>query len=595
VSAVSEKPVIYQLVVRYFSNTNQTNKTDGRLHENGCGKFNEINDTALEQIKNLGCTHLFLTGCLRQATLTDYSELGLPADDPDIVKGRAGSMYAIRDYFDVCPDYAMEPKNRILEFEALVERIHKAKMKVLIDFVPNHVARSYSTVSTRSSFGATDDQGQFFSPENNFFYLTSPPNQRLQLTRPAHWSPSDLEFDGLFADESGEVGKSVKVTGNNVADSNPPVDAWYEVIKLNYGFNFIDGATSYEPPPKTWLDMDEVLRFWQDKGVDGFRCDFAHYVPQEAWHFLLERAREKGRNPDAYFIAEAYPWKGSGDPITDKQQLIDAGFNAIYSGESYRLLKNIYRQWSSIDDYDGEMKNASEKERLHSICYIENHDEVRVAAPVDKSGFGSLNANYQLAPLQYLYSSGAIMLLNGQEVGEPGDGEQGFSTNDGRTTIFDYWCMPEFTKWVNGHRYNDDKLSLEQKSLKIFLADLLKLCQDASIRGSGYWSLRYFNRRSNFSDCPDDLYSFARFQPAGARLLVVVANLAGTGGTGGKIRIPAALSENAGLRQSVTVSLVLDRRGSCDIKIGDTTNDAIERDGFAVDLAEQSACVYRIE
>lgn len=595
VPVVQEKPVIYQLVVRYFSNTNQTNKTDGTLLENGCGKFNEINDSALAQIKNLGCTHIFLTGCLRQATLTDYAELGLPADDPDIVKGRAGSIYAIRDYFDVCPDYAMKPQNRMHEFEALVERIHKAQMKVLIDFVPNHVARSYLTINGQSSFGESDDQSQFFSAQNNFFYLVSPPNQTLRLTRPSHWSPADLRFDGLFTEESGETGKTVKATGNNVADSAPPVDAWYEVIKLNYGFNFIDGSTAYDPPPKTWLDMDEILRFWQKKGVDGFRCDFAHYVPQEAWQFLIERARDESRNPQTYFIAEAYPWAGSGDPITDKKQLIAAGFNAIYSGESYRLLKNIYRQWSSIDDYDNEMKNASEDERLHSINYIENHDEVRIAAPVDKSGFGSMRANYQLAPLQYLYSSGAVMLLNGQEVGEPGDGDKGFSTNDGRTTIFDYWCMPEFAKWVNNHQYNDQHLSQEQIALKRFLADLLNLSQDRSIRGSGYWSLHYYNRPRNFTDCPDGLYSFARFEPGDRRLLIVVANMKGDRNASGTIRVPSELSKLAGLKQRLRVSLILDNQGAFERKVCDTTIDGIQENGFLVDIAEQAAYVYCIE
>ena len=590
-----EKPIIYQLVVRYFGNTNLTNKTNGTIKENGSGKFDDINNKALQQIKSLGCTHVFLTGCIRQATLTAYPELNLAADDPDIVKGLAGSMYSIRDYFDVCPDYATSPVHRMDEFEKLISRIHKANLKAVIDFVPNHVARSYQSLNKASNLGHEDEQSRFFSPQNNFYYLVDPTGQCLHLTHPAHWNPDGFVFDGRFPNEDGSPGKTPKVTGNNVANSSPPVDAWYEVIKLNYGFNFIDGSRHYEPIPRTWHHMDEILKFWQSKGVDGFRCDFAHYVPQEAWTFLIKNARDKSRNPDTYFIAEAYPWVGSGDPVTKKSQLIDAGFDAIYSGESYRLLKNIYQQTSSPDDYDREMNSLSESERAHSINYIENHDEVRVAAPIAKSGFGSLLANYQLAPLQYLYGPGAVMILNAQEVGEQGGGNKGFSTEDGRTSIFDYWCMPEFAKWVNNHNYDGALLSDEQRALWNFLRDLFILCQDKSIRGSGYWGLKYFNRSSRFSDCPDDLYCFARYQPFSSRLVIVVANFKGDGAIRGKIRIPRELAEAVHLNQDVKVSLLLDKCGKSNKKIAEVSRSALVQDGFEVEVASQASCVFAIE
>ncbi len=594
-TTVTEKPVIYQLVVRYFGNINQTNKTDGTIAENGVGKFDDINDTALAQLKELGCSHLFLTGCIRQATLTSYPELNLEADDADIVKGRAGSMYAIRDYFDVCPDYAKNPAKRMQEFEALIERIHKASLKAIIDFVPNHVARSYHSLSESNSLGREDDQSVFFSAQNNFFYLVEPPGQKLTLERPPHWQPEGTVFDGQFALEDGTAGRTVKATGNNVASNQPPVDAWYEVIKLNYGFNFVDDSASYDPLPKTWQDMNAILKFWQSKGVDGFRCDFAHYIPSEAWRYLIENARAKSRNPDTYFIAEAYPWSGSGDPITRKSQLIEAGFDAIYSGESYRLLKNIYQQTNSLDDYDREMNSLDEREHAHSINYIENHDEVRVAAPIAKSGFGSLAANFQLAPLQYLYGPGAVMILNGQEVGEPGAGNKGFSTEDGRTSIFDYWCMPEFAKWVNQHNYDGALLSYEQQKLRNFLRDLIRLCQDKSIRGSGYWGLKYFNRASRFADCPDDLYSFARYEPTSGRLVIVVANFSGSGATRGKIRIPAELAAAVHLNQRLSVNLLLDENGAAGLKHTDISLNSLIEDGYAVQIASQASYVFSIE
>jgi neopullulanase len=196
------KPVIYQLVVRYFGNVNGTNRPDGTIEENGCGKFADINDAALRGIKELGSTHIWLTGVLRQATLTDYSSIGLPADDPDVVKGRAGSFYAIRDYFDVCPDYAARPAQRMAEFEELLQRIHAAGLEVLIDFVPNHVARGYhSIVRPELNFGRADDQGRFFARDNHFFYLHRPAGQKLRLEKPPHWNPPGVTFDGLYEQE----------------------------------------------------------------------------------------------------------------------------------------------------------------------------------------------------------------------------------------------------------------------------------------------------------------------------------------------------------------------------------------------------------
>ena len=139
-AAAATRPVIYQLMVRTFGNTNETRKTNGTLEENGCGKFNDINQAALVSLKQMGFTHVWLTGVLEQASGTAYPDR--PADAPDILKGIAGSPYAIKDYFDVCPDYAVKPANRLAEFKACVDRCHALGLKVIIDFVPNHVARS---------------------------------------------------------------------------------------------------------------------------------------------------------------------------------------------------------------------------------------------------------------------------------------------------------------------------------------------------------------------------------------------------------------------------------------------------------------------
>jgi glycosidase len=598
------KSVIYQLVVRYFGNVNTTNQRDGTLAVNGCGQFADVNTVALAAIKGLGATHVWLTGCLRQATLTAYPMLGLPADDPDVAKGIAGSFYAVRDYFDVAPDYANDPANRLDEFDALVARVHAAGLKVVIDLVPNHVARGYhSVVKPALDFGTGDETTKFFARDNHYFYLVDPPHQALRLSRPPHWNPAGFVFDGAFPPEDGGPGRPPKASGDNCFFANPSKDNWYETVKLNYGFNFADGTSDFSTRPRSWDVVDQIIAYWQARGVNGFRCDMAYYVPRKAWEFLIGNAR--GRDPDVFFLAEAYPNNDRAIPIHDLNELIAAGFDAFYGSGPYEALKRIYQGFGSQDDYSGQVGSLSTAERPHRLFYLENHDERRIASPVvawrdghgvgsGDSGFGSPDAGYQLGPLQFLAGSGPVLLFNGQEVGEPGAGFEGFSTDDGRTTAFDYWCMPEFVRWVNGHAYDGGGLSAPQKSLRKFYADLLALCQDPAVRGAGYWGLKYFNRSSVFGDCPDDLYSFARFQDGSGRLLVVVANFRPNSDTSGTLRIPGPLADAAGLIDPLKVRLLLDRSGTRDLTVATTTRNGLALGGFPTTVPNQSALVYAI-
>jgi glycosidase len=591
------KPIIYQLVVRYFGNTKSANQTNGSINTNGCGKFSDINANALSSLKDFGVTHLWLTGVLRQATLTDYSGSVLPADHPDIVKGLAGSFYAVRDYFDVSPDYASTPPNRMPEFESLLQRIHNAGLQALIDLVPNHVSRGYnSTTNPASTLGQGDDTTRFFSNQNSFYYLVEPPNQSLTLKKPSSWNPSGMNFDGRFALEDGSPGRPPKATGNNITTPSPSENDWYETIKLNYGFNFVTGQSIYNPQPRTWRDVDSILAYWQAKGVDGFRCDFAHYVPKEAWTFLIGNAKQ--RRP-AYFVAEAYPFLGSGDPIQNPEELIQAGFDAVYHYQAYNALKGIYTD-GQLDALDQELVWPTEKMRRHFISYIENHDERRVASPIVRnqgagaSGFGSADAGYQLAPLQFLYGSGPALLFNGQEVGEPGAGIEGFGGEDGRTTIYDYWTMPEFAKWVNGLRYDGGALNSSQTALRNFYSALNQVCQNPAVTGDGFWGLRYFNNPSRFGDCPANLYCYARFASGGGAALLVVANFQPGSDIQGQLRVPPELSAVVKLPQNVEVRMILSRRGAGDELIGTFTLDALACTGFHVSIENQATQVYSL-
>lgn len=588
----SARPVIYQLVVRLFSNSDETRTRDGTLAENGVGHFSDIDANALTEIRALGATHVWLTGVLRQATLTDWSSVdpALAADDPDIVKGRAGSFYAVRDYYDVSPDYADDPARRLEEFSALVDRIHAAGMQVIIDLVPNHVARSYgSVVHPEWDFGATDDRSVFFSPSNSFFYLSG---GALTLNRPPSWTISGLPFDGRFPGEDGTSMRPARATGNNVTSTNPSATDWYETIKLNWGANFTDGARDFDPVPTTWTLFDHVIAYWQDLGVDGFRCDFAHFVPTEAWRFLIDAART--RDADAFFFAEAYD---------NLPGLLGAGFDAVYHDAAYDALKGLYlgrTTQEQLSDVFGGLDDAARGGYLH---YLENHDERRIASPivtsggVDDSGFGGANAGRQLAPLLYLYSQGPILFYNGQEVGEPGAGIEGFGGDDGRTSIFDYGSMPRMVGWVNGGAYDGGGLDAAGRALRSYYADLLALSQDPSARGAGYWGLEYWNDPSRFGDVPEAFYSFARFEPGGERLMIVVANFAAGSASTGAIRIPLELATAAGLPASraFVVRRVLSEAGAVDASLGPITRDQLVSNGFSVSVPDQSAHVFIVE
>ena len=541
---------IYQLLPRLFGNTNETRKSGGSVEENGVGKFSDINERAIGELKNMGFTHVWLTGVLQQASATDHSAVGEPADDPDLLKGLAGSPYAIRDYFDVSPDYADDPAKRKEEFKALIDRLHAQGLKAIIDFVPNHVARSYqSTVRPDLSFGAEDDRDKFFDPKNNFYYLTpesgaagNGPPLRLPTTNVGENAAPLPGVDGLYEGEK-EFGR---VTGNDVVSWEPPVDSWYETVKLNYGYDFTDrekktrlyphGDKTDIPVPDTWKKMDEVISYWQELGVDGFRADMAHMVPPEFWHWLIVRARQ--RNPDVYFVAEAYAGDAqvpSGDAaaaaVTRGEvmtELLKSGFDAVYDDPSYDALKQLYDGPGTANELD----TVRPRNFLfdNSLRYAENHDEVRLASPREWGGHG-MELGKPVSALLFALSRGPVMLYSGQEVGEPALGVEGFGKDDARTTIYDYWSMPEFAKWVNGGAYDGGKLSPEQNSLREYYRRLLHLADLPAFRDGHFYPLNPDNSDNpGYGVLPSGapghwLYSFLRYDQATGQRILVVANL----------------------------------------------------------------------
>jgi glycosidase len=502
----NNKIVIYQMMVRLFGNKNTTNKTYGTKEENGTGKFNDVTDTALQELKQFGSTHIWYTGVLEHATMADYTAYGITMDDPDVVKGRAGSPYAVKDYYDVDPDLAVDVKNRMTEFESLVTRTHKHGLKVIIDFIPNHVARTYYSDAKPAGvkgFGEEDNKDKAFDPQNDFYYL---PGNSFIVPDGINAGGDTFQHplkDGKF-DET-----PAKVTGNNVFAAKPKIDDWYETIKLNYGVDFQDNKKTYfDPVPPVWIKMRDILKFWAGKGVDGFRCDVAEMVPVEFWGWVIPQVKEV--NPNLVFIAEAYDPKeyhkflteGKFDFLYDKVGLYD-GLKRLIRNEPKGDIKEIKHVWSK------ESRGFSS----NMIRFLENHDEERIAS----AGFAG-NPWYAKPAMviSATLSSGPVMIYFGQEVGEPGKGVEGFGGEDNRTTIFDYWGVPEHQKWMNEGLFNGGKLSEDQKKLRSFYQTLLNFSkQNKAVSAGKFYEL---NNQSEFNNRH---YAYIRFNEKD-RVLVVV-------------------------------------------------------------------------
>ncbi|MBQ3364940.1 MAG: alpha-amylase family protein [Muribaculaceae bacterium] len=487
-----KKAIIYQLMPRWFTNCNEKCVPNGTIKQNGVGKFNDIDDGKLRSIKSLGATHVWYTGILEHATATDYSRQGITPCNPHVVKGKAGSPYAIRDYYDVCPDLAVKVKNRMAEFEALVERTHRAGLKVIIDFVPNHVAREYESDARPSGIkdlGEGDNPMMFFDPKNNFYYITG-----------QEFSPHgvDLASGGNAYHEF-----PAKATGNDCFTASPDRDDWYETVKLNYGVDPWNGSTHFDPIPPTWVKMLDILKFWTSKQVDGFRCDMAHMVPVAFWHWAIAQIKEI--NPDMVFIAEIY------DVSLYRSYIYDGGFDYLYDKVTlYDTLRGIMcngwpasdltRCWQTVEGISDHMLN-----------FLENHDEQRIASQQ------FCGEPWQALPalvVSATMSRCPFMVYAGQELGEKAADAEGYSGMDGRTTIFDYWSIPTLRRWHQG------KPLAEERQLRAMYRKILRLCNSEKTLAEGdFFDLMYVNQ-----DTLDTQRQYAFLRHCNGEMTLIVAN-----------------------------------------------------------------------
>ena len=500
---------IYQLFVRTFGNKNKDVVFDGDKSQNKCGTFADINDKALDALMALGITHIWLTGVIRHSSMTAYPELGIKSSNPLITKGKAGSPYSIMDYYDIDPDLAVNPQNRMEEFEDVMQRIHDKGLKVIIDFIPNHLAREYKSLCKPmyvEDFGVNDNKNIAFAKDKNFYYC---PNQQLVIPGQQTTVTELVEVPWLRqAQPTQFLEFPAKASGNDVFSPNPSVNDWYDTVKLNYGVDYQNNDRCFEPIPNTWYKMLDIMTYWCEKGVDGFRVDMAEMVPVEFWRWSINMLRE---NYEPIMIAEIY------QPHLYKE-FIYAGFDYLYDKVGlYNTLENIYRYGQRADSITNVWNDLQGLGDV-MLRFMENHDELRLASEYFVGdAFKALPAVAMAA----LMNRGPFMIYNGQESGENAKGAPGFSGDDGRTSIFDYTVMPKHQNWMADGRFDGSDFTDEQKRLFNFYSELLNFRHNSSAINKGaFYDLMWVNPwYSNFD--PQYVYAFLRYHDED-RLLVVV-------------------------------------------------------------------------
>jgi len=516
VATVEKKKVVYQVFTRLFGNKNTTNKPWGTIEENGVGKFNDFTDKALQEIKKLGVTHIWYTGVPHHAVVRDYTNIGISNDDPDVVKGRAGSPYAVKDYYNVNPDLAVNPANRLQEFEALIARTHANGLQLLIDIVPNHVARKYEGKNNPKGvkdFGADDTTYVDYARHNNFYYI---PNEHFQVPTSDNYKPlNGQEYpmsDGEF------VENPAKWTGNGSRMAKPDINDWYETVKVNYGIT-PDGEKDFpllpegfdsksykehfeywqgKEVPNSWVKFRDIALYWTAKGVDGFRYDMAEMVPYEFWSYMNSAIKMK--NPDAFLLAEVY------NPEQYRNYIHLGKMDYLYDKvEFYDHLKGVIQE-REITDGITDIQNRLSDIEHNMLHFLDNHDEQRLASP---EFAGSGENGKPLMVVSATISTSPTMIYFGQEVGEAGDIDGGFGKRS-RTSIFDYVGVPNHQRWMNDGKFDGGQLSDSEKALRDFYSRLLNFTIKSDALMGKFKELQTANRNIT-NRYETTIYSFVRW------------------------------------------------------------------------------------
>ena len=537
-----KKAVVYQVFTRLFGNKNTTNKPWGTIEENGVGKFNDFTDKALQEIKKLGVTHIWYTGVPHHDVIRDYTKYGISNDDPDVVKGRAGSPYAVKDYYNVNPDLAVDPAKRLEEFEQLIERTHKNGLKVIIDIVPNHIARNYHSLSNPKGvkdFGADDDTSVEYARNNNFYYI---PGKAFEVPTSDTYRPLGGEQNPLIDGKFTEF--PAKWTGNGSRQAKPDINDWYETVKVNYGIkpdgskDFPELPAGYDTKdykehfaywkdkdvPSSWKKFRDIALYWTAKGVDGFRYDMAEMVPYEFWSYMNSAIKMK--KPNAFLLAEVYNPKEYRNYI--KLGKMDYLYDKV---ETYDHLKAVIQGNALPDPLSEIQKNMMDIEH-HMLHFLDNHDEQRLAS---KEFAGTPEKGKPLMVVSATISSAPTMVYFGQEVGEAGNENGGFGTRS-RTSIFDYVGVPSHQRWMNGGKFDGGQLTPKEKELRDFYSRLLNFTLKSEALIGKFQEIQTINRNET-KNYDSGLYSYVRYSDS--EKLIVVANFSWVTTSNFKLIVPA--------------------------------------------------------
>ncbi|MHA8054965.1 alpha-amylase family glycosyl hydrolase [Aquirufa nivalisilvae] len=499
----SHKFIVYQMMFHLWGNTNTDLVFNGSCQRNGVTKFKDVSSKALQALAKKGFTHIYATGIIEHATMEDFSAYGSPLDHPSIVKGRAGSPFAIKDYYDVNPFLASDPAKRLEEFDEMLLRIHACGLQLILDFVPNHLARQYYSDKKPIGvidFGANDHTDKSFDPNNNFYYL---PGTQFSV-------PEGLDIPVPFSIPYIEI--PAKVSGNNVFSAQPSKDDWFETVKLNYGIDFQHGETTYfDPIPDTWLKLLDVLTYWTNKGVDSFRCDMAEMVPVAFWAYVIPKI--KAINPKITFIAEIY------QPHRYHEYIFRGGFDYLYDKVGlYDALRRLMeeRPEATVEDITRVWQNESGDFAEHMLRFLENHDETRINSP----GFAQHNL-WSTIPAMIITAClhhGPLMTYMGQEFGEQANEVEGFNMAQDRTTMFDFWRVETHQRWMNQGNFDEALLTKEEQQLDEFYVDLFQFVHShPAIQKGQFFDLQY---AQNEAYPNRKVYSFLRYTPK-EKLLIV--------------------------------------------------------------------------
>ncbi len=549
-----KKVVVYQVFTRLFGNKNTTNRPWGTIEENGVGKFNDFTDLALQEIKKLGVSHIWYTGVPHHAVIRDYTAFGISNDDPDVVKGRAGSPYAVKDYYSVNPDLAVNPAKRLEEFEALIKRSHKHDLKVIIDIVPNHIARNYSGKNNPKGvrdFGADDDTSLEYARNNNFYYI---PNTPFEVPTSQNYKPLNGEINPLSDGKFREV--PAKWTGNGSRLAKPDINDWYETVKVNYGIK-PDGSKDFsELPegfdtksykehfefwkekdvPNSWVKFRDIALFWVSKGVDGFRYDMAEMVPYEFWSYMNSAIKMK--NPTAFLMAEVY------NPNEYRNYIHLGKMDYLYDKvATYDHLKAVV-QGKALPDGLSDIQDRMKDIEHNMLHFLDNHDEQRLASP---EFAGNPEKGKPLMVVSTTISSSPTMVYFGQEVGEEGNENAGFGTHS-RTSIFDYIGVPNHQRWMNGGKFDGGKLSQSEKELRDFYKRLLNFSLKSDALMGNFQEIQTVNR-SEISNYDPGLYSYVRW--SSIEKLIVIANFSWVTTSTFDLKIPSDIISKWQLKDGV--------------------------------------------